>query len=446
MRRQSQSKPLGGPTIEELEAELARRRLNEEAGLEDLPSLLPIVGIDSHIVGQRLQTTAAPTPEWEFTFPLHLWDMWMCLLHLSREPLILNADGSIPARWEKPLSQSLVPVPDVGCLHVLGSRIYASLSRLQDLGLVSETALRVPRIALSPEGSRRLREGRTKFLRHLLEEKSLVRLDPSQDRILARNRDILAFASLRLGFAWEIAPGQGRNLTQRILEVLPNQKALTWMQITAAFAPAHPVPSEYVADHHTSAHSEDLLDRIPVEISKQVLRNEFLELLLVGLLTMGVTAQGEETWRLSKAGCTRLGFAHNQDAPSRHIQVTPAFDIFFAKADPSKLCELSLYAERTGQEFGMVARLTRAAFQKALALGISGNAMLASLEAMTVNSVPQNVRTTLEGWEQGSHPVVVREGVVLQCPDADTAGSLERLSKGSAERLSETLLFLPDRK
>jgi len=93
-----------------------------------------------------------------------------------------------------------------------------------------------------------------------------------------------------------------------------------------------------------------------------------------------------------------------------------------------------------------VGKLARSGVQASFALGITLPEIVASLDGLVASPLPANVGHSLEDWARGSQPVRVRDGVVLQCQDASTANSLERLSKGDAERLSETILLLPDRK
>lgn len=79
-------------------------------------------------------------------------------------------------------------------------------------------------------------------------------------------------------------------------------------------------------------------------------------------------------------------------------------------------------------------------------MGIAVQEIVRSLEGLVASPLPANVCQSLQDWNRAAQPVQVREGIVLQCPNASTAGTLERLAKGTAERLADTVLLLPDRR
>ncbi|MBK8801594.1 MAG: helicase-associated domain-containing protein [Fibrobacteres bacterium] len=152
---------------------------------------------------------------------------------------------------------------------------------------------------------------------------------------------------------------------------------------------------------------------------------------------MGFTEAGRRgSWAFPGLGAPAL----------RHAKVTAAYDVFFGMVDPAALAEISLYAERTGIDHGLVGKITRASCQAAFSNGIALPEIVQSLEPWSAHPLPGNVKTALEDWARAAQPVKVREGVLLECPDEDTAGILERMGKGATERVGPTMVFLTDRK
>jgi hypothetical protein len=218
----------------------------------------------------------------------------------------------------------------------------------------------------------------------------------------------------------------------------------------SAFAPSDPhdfVRGRSWSERQVEVSSEDFLDRIDEGSAKPLLVGTLAYPYLMGLVARGITADGGITWSLTHAGRNWLGLPPDPwPDPPRHAKVTPAFDIYFGRVDPDALAEIALYARPTGQDHGIVGRLERTGVQAALASGISMTEIVTSLDGLVASPLPDNVRRTVEDWGRMAHPVRVREGVVLQCPDASSADSLERLAKGAAERLAQTILLVPDRR
>jgi hypothetical protein len=404
-------------------------------------------------IGSRLHPPALRT-DLRFEFPFLSWDAWMLLNHIVHEPLDHNQDGSIPARWLKPLEQRLVPLPSwVGIVESVPQRVIAAIHLLTDLKLLSTRkgpSADRPNLLISPTGAELLGAGRVSFFARTLEYTGLASFDPARDFLGLSIRDNIRSLCWRMGHEPGEFEGLGRRLTQRALEVLPRTGSARMADMDAAFAPRDPyvfVRGRSWSERKIEVTSEDFFDRLEASTSKALLVDTLVVPYLLGLVSRGITADGDITWGLTDAGRNRLGLPPDPDPdPPRHAKVTPAFDIYFGRVDPPALAEVSLYAELTAQDHGIVGKVGRTSVQAALAWGIALPEIVASLDALVASPLPANVRQTLEDWGRGAQPVRVREGVVLQCPDASSAGTLERLAKGSAERLTDTILLLSDRR
>jgi hypothetical protein len=454
-------KPSGSPPLDissaEIEAELARRAaLPSELLASAVVGDRRIFGAAS-LVGTRIAPTRLPV-EASFSFPILAWDAWMALHHLVKEPLEFNKNNTLPVRWTKPLEAWLVPLPAwVGVVDpaqgMTEARILPALDVLLELKFVDQrrtSTQRVPTLRVTPSGLERIHGGRVPFFAALLESRRLAHLDPSRDALPPTAKDRIEFALWRHGHHQPRLSGLGRILSHRLLGSLPSKGSATMEACEQAFAPTRPVLRAEGRFNHFAQDPEfpieEFFERTTTEVATEVFAESLLHPYALGLLARCLLSDGNFGWSLSPAGRTFLGLSPDPRlAPSRHIKVTPAYDIFFGRSDPMALAEIALYAEPTGQDHGVVGHLTRARCQSAFSLGVTSREIIASLQSLVAKPLPQNVEGTIAGWEQGSVPVRIREGVIVQCVDSATLGTLERLAKG-AERLSDTVLILPDRK
>jgi hypothetical protein len=449
------SEPPVPPSLADLEAELDRRQNPSAPTLAEahIPTMPNALRLRYAGVGRRLHVPVV-RGDLRFGFPFLSWDAWMALHHIAQEPLEHNQDGSIPARWLKPLEQRAVPLPTwAGIDDTASRRVSVALHLLLDLKLLSTRkgpSPGNPNLGISTAGTECLKAGRLSFFARTLEYSRLASFDPARDLLTQATDENLRSLCWRMGHEQHEFEGLGRRLTQRVLEVLPPTGSVRMMDMEAAFAPA--LPHVYVRgtpwlERKIEISSEDFFDRIEAAAATRIMVDTLVFPYFLGLVARGITAKGEVTWSFTDAGRNWQGLPPDPHPnPPRHAKVTPAFDIYFGRVDPTALAEIALYAEPTAQDHGIVGRLARTGVQAAMSWGLSITEIVASLDALVASPLPANVRQTVEDWGRGAQPVRVREGVVLQCPDASSAGSLERLAKGSAERLSDTILLLPDRK
>lgn len=450
-----------GPTLEALEAELERRRNLIPVGLaEAVVTRVPSVSAGLESLDRRrveVGTRLSIPPihgDLRFGFPFLSWDAWMVLHHIAREPLEHNQDGTIPARWIKPLEGRFVPLPEWGGIGAAAAnRVAPALQVLLDLGLLATRRgpkPESPNLRIGVEGAKALKAGRAAFFARTLEFKWLGAFDPALERMRQVSWNRIGNWVWRMGHEAAAFEGLARRLSARVLGVLPANGSARWTDMDDAFGPTDSVVFERGvpwSERKAEVAPETFFDRIDGATASGLLADALMYPYAFGLIARGVTSDGEVTWSLTGPGRAWLGLpAHREPDPPRHVKVTPAFDVYFGRAEPESLAELSLYAELTRHDHGVVGRLVARSVQGATALGIAVTEIVASLERMVGSPIPANVRIALDDWGRAAQPVVVREGVVLRCPDAATAATLERLGKGAAERLSETILLLADRR
>lgn len=441
------------PTIEEIEAEIARRKQASAYTLGSARVACARISGMASSVGARLEGTPLHD-DMRFPFATGSWDAWMALNHLATQALVRNRDGSMPARWLKPLEARLVPLPS--WLHVaqLGERrILTALRVLDDLSLLVTRRQDVEvaqTLGVGPEGTLQIKEGRVSFFARVLGWKGLQAMDPARDILSTQVLERVGYSRWTVRLENDSMDGVGASLARRVLEVLPPHGARPIREIDLAFAPSSPYVPDRAApwdQRHLVTTAGEFFDRVSAAEATRFLTEAVAPANLAGLVCFGINLEGQITWSLTPGGRRWLGLPPDDaPAPTKHARVTPAFDVFFGRIDPEALAEVSLFSALTGQEMGIVGRITRASVQGAMSLGIEVDEIVATLEARVASPLPPNVRTTLGDWSRGAQPVRVREGVVLQCPDAAVATSLERLAKGAAERLGESTLFLADRK
>jgi hypothetical protein len=404
-------------------------------------------------VGARLEAPWV-SGDLRFGFPVHTWDSWMILGALAAEPVAKNRDGSIPQKWLKPVASRFVPVPEWwGMGSHPEQRAFSAFVHLDSMGALARQRGEVTgwaKYMINTKGSLLHRGGRVAFFQEVLAGEHLSVLDLSTDQMNPGLREAVGSALWLLRSCDVHDPGLGRMVKRRMLESLPSDGSALLKDVREAFGPRDPWipdPSTPWSDRKIEVSLDDVLDRIHPAPSERILSHAISAPYLHGLVCRGVAPDGSFTMGLTEAGRRFLGLPPGLGAPAlRHAKVTAAYDVVFGRMDPAALSELSLYAQLTGTDHGLVGKITRASCQSAFSLGISVAEIALSLETMVSHPLPGNVKTALEDWARAAQPVRVRDGILMQCPDEDTAGAIERMGKDMVDRIGPTAVFLWDRK
>lgn len=159
----------------------------------------------------------------------------------------------------------------------------------------------------------------------------------------------------------------------------------------------------------------------------------------------GTREDERHAFALTDAGRYLLGAADDFElaaAPEGEVVVQPDFEIVFLAPAPRVEAELGRFAERTGAGVGALFRITRASVLRAAEQGLSADAVVGTLERVSRSGVPANVARQVRGWIGGTRRVTVRPAVLVECPDAETAGRVRSLAGAQATALTPTVLRL----
>lgn len=148
---------------------------------------------------------------------------------------------------------------------------------------------------------------------------------------------------------------------------------------------------------------------------------------------------------VTPAGRYLLGAAEDfayAPAAEGEVIVQPDFEVVFLAPAPRVEAELGRFAERTGAGVGALFRITRASVLRAAEQGLAADAVLATLEQVSRSGVPPNVARQVRDWIGGTRRVSVRPAVLVECPDAETAGRVRGLGGAQVTEITPTLLRL----
>jgi hypothetical protein len=136
------------------------------------------------------------------------------------------------------------------------------------------------------------------------------------------------------------------------------------------------------------------------------------------------------------------GFALAPEAGGGEVVVQPDFEIVFLAPAPRAEAELGRIAERTGAGVGALFRLTRASVLRAAEQGMSDAQVLKTLEGASRGKVPANVARQVKDWMKSVRSIRIAPAVLIDCPDAETAGRVRALGGAHVTAVTPTLLRL----
>lgn len=169
-------------------------------------------------------------------------------------------------------------------------------------------------------------------------------------------------------------------------------------------------------------------------------------LLPLGCATLGRTADGTVAFALTDAGRYLLGavddFELAPEPGGGEVVVQPDFAIVFLAAAARAEAELARIAERTGSGVGALFRLTRASVLRAAEQGMTAAQLLETLESVSRSGVPANVARQVTDWMKAVRSIRIAPAVLVDCPDAETAGRVRALGGATVTAVTPTLLRL----
>lgn len=155
---------------------------------------------------------------------------------------------------------------------------------------------------------------------------------------------------------------------------------------------------------------------------------------------------GRVAFGLTDAGRYLLGAADAFElAPEpggAAVVVQPDFTIVFLAPAPRAEAELGRIAERTGSGVGALFRLTRASVLRAAEQGVTAAQVLGTLDGVSRGGVPDNVARQVRDWMKAVRTIRIAPGVLVHCPDTETAGRVRSIGGAHVTAITPTLLRL----
>lgn len=166
----------------------------------------------------------------------------------------------------------------------------------------------------------------------------------------------------------------------------------------------------------------------------------------LGCAVLGRMEDGAVAFGLTDAGRYLLGAADDfqlaPEAAGGEVVVQPDFEIVFLAPAPRAEAELGRIAERTGSGVGALFRLTRASVLRAAEQGITCAQVLGTLQGVSRGGVPDNVARQVRDWMKAVRTIRIAPAVLIDCPDAETAGRVTSIGGAHVTAITPTLLRL----
>jgi hypothetical protein len=438
-----------------------------------------VVGLLPPVAARLSGSVAAPGPvqaKETFVAPFRVGDMTAVLVEAATEPIALRAsDRSLYVRAQRAIAARLAAVPE--WVH----RFVATGAAGAGGELDDEEAF--------DDGEDRDGEEAAERVHLAVHFASVLRLASVKS---SGNR--LRLEATRPGRAW-LARGEGERLKEALsaLRGLP-QRNLTGYggsgepeffgaslgfqvearsldaraTLSAAFLSAPPgalLPFDEFARYHARetnpfvgpggptvrARSYWSNEPTTVEGWEDVWANVLLTFLArrlvpLGCATLGRVEDGRVAFGLTDAGRYLLGavddFELAPEAGGGEVVVQPDFEIVFLAPAPRAEAELGRIAERTGSGVGALFRLTRASVLRAAEQGMAAAQLLKTLESVSRGGVPANVERQVKDWMKAVRTIRIAPAVLVDCPDAETAGRVRALGGAAVTAVTPTLLRL----
>ncbi|HEX6369187.1 MAG TPA: helicase-associated domain-containing protein [Longimicrobium sp.] len=166
----------------------------------------------------------------------------------------------------------------------------------------------------------------------------------------------------------------------------------------------------------------------------------------LGCAVLGRMEDGTVALGLTDAGRYLLGAADDfelaPEAGGGEVVVQPDFEVVFLAPAPRAEAELGRIAERTGSGVGALFRLTRASVLRAAEQGVTAAQVLGILEGVSRGGVPENVARQVRDWMKAVRTIRIAPAVLVDCPDAETAGRVTSIGGAHVTAITPTLLRL----
>ncbi|HYR09460.1 MAG TPA: helicase-associated domain-containing protein [Longimicrobium sp.] len=434
-----------------------------------------VVGLLPAVAARMSGTAAVPQPvqvRETFAAPFRVGDMTAVLVEAATEPIAMRtADRSLYVRAQRAIAARLAAVPEwVERFAATGApapeddeEVYDEDERgdgeaAERVRLAVHFAAVLRLVAVKSSGNRmRLeatRTGRAWLARgegeRLKEALSALRALPQRNLTSYGGSGELEFFGASLGFQVEERSLDARAALSAAFLSTPSGALLRFAEFARYHAQeTNPFlgPDGPRVRARSFWNSEPTTEEGWEELWANVLLTFLARRLLpLGCATLGLTADGAVAFGLTEAGRYLLGqvddFELAPEPGGGEVVVQPDFEIVFLAPAPRAEAELGRMAERTGSGVGALFRLTRASVLRAAEQGITSAQVLRTLEGVSRGGVPDNVARQVRDWMKAVRTIRIAPAVLVDCPDAETAGRVTSIGGAHVTAITPTLLRL----
>ncbi|PIE53422.1 hypothetical protein CSA37_01435 [Candidatus Fermentibacteria bacterium] len=405
--------------------------------------------------------------------PFRLHDTVELLVEAARNPLpVVKSTGKLYARSEKELSDRMISLPE----HVPFRKCYTPHKRicsaileariLEYGGIVTQKGKLF--FTVTESGKQWLKGSFAEKLKAILEKHIPPRFDLKRDCF---NRDVwgkgtsimFSFEAVRkINFSHFVET----DLTESLYHTLQNLADTVNPVTLESFLGYQCEQNNPLAVlFHSGApllnkqESETLEKKYVVEeqemesLWRQNLEDYLRETVIpLGLLNTAFTKAGNETTPVIELSSAGRFFAGDSDVfeleepETNPVVVQPDFMIRFDGTNTVAEIALSSFTHRTGFSSGCLLKITSSSVYSAVGDGATSDRMLSLLSQYSHGRVPANVSEAIVTWASECRWITADSGVVLKCPDEETASLIVDLAGCNVERLSPVALSVTNRK
>lgn len=421
----------------------------------------PQIGLWPELTARLHRPAAQRPPELEpvetFHQPYLVDDITVLLTAAATTPPRLKANGSdLFAKDTAELTAAFLPLP----AWLLPTLLDPSLRLSHALGVAMELKLahgatdadtQALQLALLPAGRDWLNLSVTARLENLLatyrsgaaksgESSAIATIPTHPSWVIGNQRGILQPAPAVL-HSWRNAPERGFVVAEAFFDYLgaAHNPLLTMLP-----------KGESLREFMNTGWSMGYDDITPEDAERrgwELVRTFFLRRLVpLGGVRLGRSAEGALLFEMTDIGRCLLGEAKSfklSEAPSGEILVQPNFEIVFLGANVPAEAELGRFCVRAGRGHGVLFKITREACLLAARTGLTAAEALATLARLSAKPLPRNVQAEVTAWFSQTRNVQKRQALLLECPDAETAGRIVSAIRGGTRLLNPTTVECP---
>lgn len=402
-----------------------------------------------------------------FSAPFRVGDMTAVLVEAATEPIPVRAsDGTLYVRVQRAIGARLASVPGwvqrfaaarnplaenlgedgADDDEAAGERVDEAAEFAKELRLASTSSGNMEQFRPTPAGRAWLNRGEGERIKEVLS--ALRALEQRNPTGFGYMRALDFFGAL-LPFTLDEGKADLRAALSAAFLALPPGALVP----LAEFARYHAQQSNpFLGPHGATAHVRSYWSSEPrtLEGWEAIWGNLLLafvarRLVPLGCAVLGRTEDGTVAFGLTDAGRYLLGAVDQFELapePGGEVVVQPDFEIVFLAPAARAEAELARIAERTGSGVGALFRLTRASVLRAAEQGMTAAQLLGTLESVSRGGVPDNVARQVRDWMKAVRTIRIAPAVLVDCPDAETAGRVKAMGGAHVTSVTPTLLRL----